>query len=95
MFSFSFHFFQVADSWNFFFECGFFLSFFLAELVFICRMWISLVAVCRLFGYCTQALMPCGMRDLSSPTRDQTHVPCIGRQILNLWISREVPGIEF
>ena len=26
----------------------------------------------------------------SSQTRDQTHVPCIGRQILNHWTSREV-----
>ena len=27
------------------------------------------------------------------PTRDQTHVPCIGRQILNPWTTREVPHI--
>ena len=32
------------------------------------------------------------MWDLSSPTRDRTHVPCIGRQILNHWTTREVPG---
>ena len=31
------------------------------------------------------------MWDLSSLTRDQTHVPCIGRQILNHWTTREVP----
>ena len=24
---------------------------------------------------------------------DQTHIPCIGRQILNHWTTREVPGI--
>ena len=30
------------------------------------------------------------MWDLSSRTRDQTHVPCIGRQILNHWTTREV-----
>ena len=30
------------------------------------------------------------MWDLSSPTRDQTHVPCIGRLILNQWATREV-----
>ena len=29
---------------------------------------------------------------LTSPTRDGTHVPCIGRQILNLW-TREVPSL--
>ena len=31
------------------------------------------------------------MWDLSSLTRDWTHVPCIGRQILKHWIYREVP----
>ena len=29
-----------------------------------------------------------------SQTRDQTHVPCIGRQILNHWTTREVPDGE-
>ena len=27
----------------------------------------------------------------SSQTRDRTHVPCIGREILNYWTTREVP----
>ena len=27
----------------------------------------------------------------SSQTRDQTRVPCLGRQILNHWTTREVP----
>ena len=31
-----------------------------------------------------------GMWDLSSPTRDQTHVPCIGMGILNHWTTRVV-----
>ena len=31
------------------------------------------------------AVMPCSMRDLTSPTKDQTCVPCIGRQDLNNW----------
>ena len=31
----------------------------------------------------------------SSLTRDQTHVPCIGRQILNHWTTREVLVIHF
>ena len=35
----------------------------------------------------------CSIWDLSSPTRDQTHVPCTGRQILNHWTTREVPLI--
>jgi len=29
----------------------------------------------------------------SSQTRDQTRVPCIGRQILNHWTTREVLAI--
>ena len=32
------------------------------------------------------------MWDLSSPTKDRTRVACIGRQILNHWITREVSG---
>ena len=27
----------------------------------------------------------------SSPARDPTHVPCIGRQVLNHWTTREAP----
>ena len=29
------------------------------------------------------AVMPCSMWDLTSPTKDQTCIPCIGRQVLN------------
>ena len=36
-------------------------------------------------------LWPRGMWDLSSLTRDPTHTPCIGRQSLNHWTTREVP----
>ena len=35
------------------------------------------------------------MWDLSSPPMDQTHVPCIGRRILNHWTTREVPAHIF
>ena len=31
----------------------------------------------------------------SSRTRDRTHVPCTGRQILNHWATREVPAPSF
>ena len=31
------------------------------------------------------------MWDLSYPTRDRTRIPCIARQILNHWTTREVP----
>ena len=37
----------------------------------------------------------CGMWDLSSPTRDWNHTPCIGRQNVNLWTTKEVPCILF
>ena len=33
------------------------------------------------------------MWDLSSPTRDQTYIPCIGRQSHNQWTVREVPKL--
>ena len=33
------------------------------------------------------------MRDFSSPTKVWTHVPCIRRQILNHWATREVPQV--
>ena len=33
------------------------------------------------------------MWDLSSLTKDQTHVPCIGRWILYPWTTREVPKV--
>ena len=35
---------------------------------------------------------PQGRWDLSSPTRDQTCNPCIGRLNLNHWTAREVPN---
>ena len=33
------------------------------------------------------------MWDVSSPTRDQTHIPCIVRWIFNHWTTREVPTL--
>ena len=42
-----------------------------------------------------QAQLSQGIWDLSSRTRDQHHVPCIGRQILNLWSPREVSAFSF
>jgi len=40
------------------------------------------------------AYLPCGIWDLSSPTRDQTHVPWIRTWILDHWTIREVPSIH-
>ena len=42
---------------------------------------------CFMFSY---FFLPRGLWDLYSFTRDQTHVPCIGRQSLNHLTSREV-----
>ena len=36
---------------------------------------------------------PRGMWDFSSPTRDRTQTPCIGRWSFNHWTAREVPDI--
>ena len=36
--------------------------------------------------------LSCGMWNLSFPTRDLTPVPCIGRQILNQWTTKDVLG---
>ena len=45
------------------------------------------------FSSChSQAYLVCGVWDLSSPTRDQTLVPCIANQILNHWTTRKVPN---
>ena len=38
-----------------------------------------------------QALLLCNMWNLPSLTKDQTLVPCIGRQVCNHWTTREVP----
>ena len=43
-----------------------------------------------LISYC-MGLVGYSMQNLNSPTRDQTCVPCIGKQILNHRTTREVP----
>jgi len=47
--------------------------------------------VCVLSSCSAWASLSHSMWDLSSPVRDQTHIPCIGRQILNHWTTKEVP----
>ena len=49
----------------------------------------------RLSSCGTWIWLPQGMWDLSSPTKDRTHVPSIEGQILNRWIAREVPPSHF
>ena len=51
----------------------------------------SVVVACGLSICSVQAQLPHGICDLISPNRDRTHVPCIGRKILNHWTTREVP----
>ena len=48
----------------------------------------------HMLSHCsTWVQLPCGMWDLSSPLRDRTRVPCIGRRILTQWTTREVPPL--
>ena len=58
--------------------------------VFCCGSW-ALAVACR-FGCCgVWAQLLCRMGDPNSPTRDQTHILCIARQIPNLRTTREAP----
>ena len=63
----------------------------------LCSLWHagSLVVAHGLRSCGARASLPRGMWDLSSPTRDRTCVPCIGRHILNHWTTSEVPGDSF
>ena len=63
---------------------------FLAVLGLHCITQASLVVLDGLSSYNLRSQIPLGVWDLSSPSRDQTHVPCIGRLILNQWATREV-----
>ena len=37
-------------------------------------------------------LLLCSIWNLSSVAKDRTHAPCIAREILNYWPTREVPA---
>ena len=43
---------------------------------------------------CVLVFWSWGMWDLSSRTRDRTHIPCTGRWSLNHWTSREVSSVS-
>ena len=62
---------------------------FFAQNLFIWLHWV-LVAAHGIFHCGMRAWQACGMWDFSSLTRDWTRTPCIGRQILNHWTTREV-----
>ena len=58
----------------------------------LCRAGFSLV-VARMLSSCSAwAYLSHSTWDLTSLTRDRTCFPCIGRQILNHWTTREVPS---
>ena len=78
---------ESIDLFNFVF---FFFRFFLC----VCgpfKVFIEFVTVLLLFYVLVFWLR--GMWNLSSPTRDRTCTPCIGRQSLNHWTMREVPDL--
>ena len=58
----------------------------------LCSLW-HMGSLVELSSCGVWALLPRGMWDLSSLTRDQTHVPWTGRQIFYHWTTREVPLI--
>ena len=66
----------------------FFLFFLMWPLLKVC---IEFVTILLLFY--VLVLWPRGMWYLSSPTRDQTRNPCIGRRSLNHWTARDIPVI--
>ena len=49
----------------------------------------SVVVAHGLSSHVPRACLPHSMWDLSSQTRDQTHVHCTGRRIPNHWTTRE------
>ena len=55
----------------------------------------SLVEAHELSSCGAWALLPCGMWDLSSPTRDRTHVPCIGGGFFTTGPSGKSPFVIF
>ena len=63
--------------------------------IFPCHTPLSLTVVFGLGGSSMRTSLPCSMWDLSSPTRDWTHIPCIGRSILNHLITRQVLSTQW
>ena len=76
-------------SWEFLFCFVFKDSFWCGQFL---KSLLNLLQYC--FCFCVLVSWLRGMWDLSSPTRGQTHTPCIGRRTLNHWTAREVPCHE-
>ena len=70
---------------------AFFLRFILMWTIF--KVFVEFVTILLLFYVLVFWLR--GMWDLSPPTRDRTLTPCIGKQSLNHWTTREVPVLPF
>ena len=74
------------------YSVGFFFKFFFLMWT-IFKDFIAFVTILLLFY--VLVFWPQGMWDPSSPTRDRTRIPCIGRRSLNHWTSKEVPSVGF
>ena len=59
----------------------------------LCKVFIEFITTLLLFY--VLVFWPQGMWDLSSLPRDGTCIPCIGRQSLNDWATREAPQVIF
>ena len=51
--------------------------------------------VTMLLLFCVLVFVATSHVDLSSPVRNQTHTPCLGRRSPNHWTAREVPWAPF
>ena len=61
---------------------------YISVLLFFLKSLLNLLQYCFYFMFCF--LSTGGIWNLSSSTRDRTHIPCTGRQILNHWTTEEV-----
>ena len=67
--------------------------FFFSRFLFWCGPFFKGFIVTILFLFYVFVFWPCSVWDLSSPTRDWTHTPCIGRQSLNHCTARKIPPL--
>ena len=81
---------------SFFGQCWIFIAACRVSLVVVAHEGFSLVALLTSCGYGEWAgLVPCAVWGLSPPSRDQTHVSCVAKRVLNHWTTREVPQVFF
>ena len=67
------------------------------SLVVVCGLLIAVASLVAKHGLSSLVVAACGLavqRHVGSfQTRDQIHIPCIGRQSLHHWTTREVPNL--